>query len=511
MSKAADSGGGSAKEVDAKVQGYIDRLGESLGQCANDVEDRPDAFLWNARRSLEAMLLAVSTKAGTPKPPDMGIGKLFEQFESKEGLIDPDIRDALRSLQTAGNYGTHLQGHTSMKFWGPAERCRRSLVDAVRWFFERSNISPRAMPAAIKDALLVLEGKTPPPPRVERERAKSELARLERDREERDQLLEDLKVARDQVAALQDKPEETARTARSAAIADGEAGSRLRGNGRPAAVVAAIVLCVAVGVFGATWLKGESAGSGDAKTVQSSIHDAGRGSADPVPSGSGSAVVPIVAAIDAGGAADAGKNAAVSDAGATSDCRDGMVKLGGGSIKLGEPYPRSSWWSESKKTGLAATVPPFCIDRSQVLAKDFTLKGTAAELEPTRFKGSTCQRAGKRGKQVNCVTHDEALRHCEARGARLPRLVEWEYIASSGNKEIRDITSADHEWIEDTFPSPAWLGRALEPCDGGSCYYLVREEPLSAILPGSARYSWMRYHGNEWAGNIMFRCAKDAK
>ncbi len=512
MGKPAENGGVSAQEVEARVREYIDRLEGFLKQCANDVEDRPDAFLWNARRSLEAMLLAVSTKAGIPKPPDMGIGKLLEQFESKDGLIDPDVRGALRNLQSEGNYGTHLQNHDRMAFSQPAKRCRQSLVDAVNWFFQRSNIRPREVPEPIREALAVIEGEAPSPARIQRKRADDERTRLEREQEklraERDTLQQDLKVAGEQMKTLKRKLEELEREQGRPATARGEDGTRPRGIRRPAVLAVAVLLGGTLGAFGVAWLMSEQGRHGDAETVPPSVHDAGNGTADPIPGDGGAGVTPIVAT-DAGGGVDAGEGADAGDAGAPLGCPEGMVKFNGGLTKFGEPYPRSSWWSDSKKTGLSATVSPFCIDRTEVPAKAFALKGTAAALEPPRFKRSSCHRAGKSGQPMNCVTHDEASQHCANRSARLPKLVEWEHIASLSSKSSIDIPEKGHEWIEDAFPSPAWPDRAPELCDGGPCYFLAREESLPKAPSGGARYSWMRYPVDHWAGDVTFRCAQD--
>src|ERR1700729_1387654 len=111
---------GSGPGVEVKVVGYVARLADVLRQCANDVDDRPDAFLWGARRSLEAMMLAIHAKDPAAKSNiDTSVGHLLEQPEKKGVLIDHNVRGALPTLQTEGNIGTHVQSHEPMDYQQP--------------------------------------------------------------------------------------------------------------------------------------------------------------------------------------------------------------------------------------------------------------------------------------------------------------------------------------------------------------------------------------------------------
>jgi formylglycine-generating enzyme required for sulfatase activity len=185
-----------------------------------------------------------------------------------------------------------------------------------------------------------------------------------------------------------------------------------------------------------------------------------------------------------------------------------MIAFAEGVVELGEPYPRP-WLKVPQKSGLRATVAPFCLDQHPVRAAAFLAGRRAAEDDP-RFRGAGCHPARDRsGSAVNCVTHTEAETWCKELGARLPRLAEWELWASRGADKRIELPG-DFEWVADPSPSPAWTRRPPQECEGAPCF-LARQERFGAPPLGEARFSWMRYAASKWLGNLTFRCALDRR
>lgn len=505
--------------VEEKVIGYIDRLAEVLAQCANDMESRPEAFLWGARRSLEAILSAVNAKDGSTKTSvDLTVGQLLEQFEKREGLIDRDIVGALRALQVEGNYGTHLQSHEPMACSEPVERCRPALAHAVKWFFERSNVGEREIPPKIQAALDVIAKKAPSPARVERERAEEakesatrEITRLRKNvagaNEELEQARDDATKLRRRIADLESGRGRAPRTVEEPAEATSAPGALGRVVA-PALIVIAI-LAAAAGVW-AILRSGPADQPATTTPVLTMVSPtpSARGSDVAPPGDDGGAAPPAIPVVPAIPTAAAVTAIPSIDAGAEAahDCRVGMIWIKGRPVSFGEPYPRP-WLKAPKETGLSATVASFCIDITAVTAKDFAPAELAA-ADSSGFKGSGCLRSGSALR--NCVNQIEAARHCAGRGARLPKLVEWELVASVGADKRLNISREDREWVDDPFPSPEWGRGPPQQCDDKACF-LVREKRLTdADAPaGAARYSWMRRPNAYWAGDLVFRCARD--
>lgn len=529
MAKAAEKGGDDKiPSDDAQIPGYLLQLERYLTQCARDIDARPDAFLWNARRSIEAMARVILIRGAVPTSVDMTLDNLLEVLGKKH--LPAGDRNAFRNVQNEGNFGVHVQRHDAPSYERSVERCRPSLQDAVTWFYTQPGMPP--MPDQVKRALDVLARRAPSFLKVEQD-AKAdadsalemELASAKRDlaavRKEsaslRRELEGKLEAARKENADLQRELDQARCSPAGLAVSTTNPAvlsSPWATKGRVRAVLGAVLLAGAAAAAGGYVLRRSSTTASNpplpAPPPSVTIVD-------------GTAVAPAVAAASAGvpegeGALASARPAPVAaappvpsaeaSAAPVGGCPDETIPVAGGDVEFGEPFPRS-WLKAPKKSGLHATVAPFCLDQHAVRARDFEAGKRASERD--RGFRSTCNAATDRsGSAVNCVTHTEAEAWCKDRGARLPSLAEWEFVASIDADRKLDLPGKTGEWIADPFPAPAWNRGPSQNCEGEPCF-LARGDHVTSAPPGGARFSWTRYAASKWLGTITFRCARDRR
>jgi hypothetical protein len=520
MAKGTDKSGDDKIPIDdPRVSGYLRQLENSLKQCAHDVEARPDAFLWNARRSIEAMLRVLHLRGAVSVPIDAPLDKLIDALD--RNLVPQNARNAFHGVRADGNFGAHVQGPEAPEYGDFVKRCRLTLRQVVEWFYKQPDM-PRT-PDEVNRALAVLAGDAPTFLEEEQEKAAAAVKRdldaaLASARREIALARRNLEATERENTRLQ-RELDLERTRRSPASSVNETTAGAPASSLPAPVLIGAVLVVLVLVGTAAAVRG-CAPEPSTPTAGATPPPA-RPSSTTV--GSGSAVAPAGATVGATvtegpGAPDTAAPAAASAAAGAApaepsaaplrSCPDDMIALLGGTVDFGEPY-RRPWLKAPRTSGLHAPVAPFCLDQHAVRATALWSGRRASEGE-RGFASTGCNpaRAGSKS-AVNCVTHTEAETWCKERGARLPSLVEWELVASRGADKRLELPGDTFEWVADPFPSPAWDRGPPQKCDGAPCF--LAREGRADPSPGGARFSWMRYPDSKWLGTRTFRCALDRR
>jgi eukaryotic-like serine/threonine-protein kinase len=167
-------------------------------------------------------------------------------------------------------------------------------------------------------------------------------------------------------------------------------------------------------------------------------------------------------------------------------CPTGMIFHAGGAMILG-----AKDGSDDAKPPHKVTLSPFCIDKTEVTARDYMacVESTGCEKPPqdiqypnitpeakARYKElCTTRDTARMDHPVNCVDWDMAVKYCAHRKAKLPTEAQWEYAA-------RGRTQRDYPW-GDTPPSP----KTLNAC-GSECVAWLKEKgvPNATSMFGEA-------------------------
>lgn len=126
-------------ETEAKRSDLVARLEESLKRCAQNYPDGDsDVFLWNARRSLEAIALAVipNQTTGSKKRRRDDLGDLLEELKGRETVSRP-LALAMEAVRSAGNLGSHTQRPGDEPDRYAIKVCATNLPTIVHWFLEQ--------------------------------------------------------------------------------------------------------------------------------------------------------------------------------------------------------------------------------------------------------------------------------------------------------------------------------------------------------------------------------------
>jgi formylglycine-generating enzyme required for sulfatase activity len=131
---------------------------------------------------------------------------------------------------------------------------------------------------------------------------------------------------------------------------------------------------------------------------------------------------------------EAGKTATVeaqlvkkgsAPAAGTGGCPAGMMKVAGGSFKMGD-------------RGDQVTVDGYCLDVTEVTVEAYASCTTGGKCSDSGLScDSTYANWGKAGRgthPINCVDWNQSDAYCKAQGKRLPTEEEWEWAARGGEK-----------------------------------------------------------------------------
>lgn len=118
------------RDLEAQVQ----HLSKMLIKSFNYAEQDPDTFLQNARKTTEAICRFIYTQEiGEPKKK-MLLNDLAKELRSQKAVPDR-ILILIGTIQTYGNYGSHVQEgyEESTKEW--ITPCQTALANLTNWFF----------------------------------------------------------------------------------------------------------------------------------------------------------------------------------------------------------------------------------------------------------------------------------------------------------------------------------------------------------------------------------------
>lgn len=451
-----------------EVRGLAESLVRYLELCADHRRGDPEIFLWNARRSTEAMLMIWCLVNGgkLEGPESRTIEGVRKQL--KERKVEPP-ENTLRQVTTAqsmGNGGTHACVFDAASAAELVETTAPALCSVARWWVSAPAIHER-LPVARVSALVkeILDRSRPAlPTRADWERAEAG----RRHAEERVVVLEgELQVEQRRLTPAPD-----VRQDRGAMV-------------RVGTLVAALCLPtgLALGV-GLGLVAGEGGGPSPAGLMAQT--------APPAPPASAATMV-----------------VAEEPAVKAAACPAGMVAFAEREVQIGQPSKRKGWPAPRPREIDRKRVAAFCLDAAPT--RDTALRERSSTY---RSLSSDCTKVGWRGPTdagaATCVTRTEARADCEARGLRLPSLLEWEVVARDSQRAALD-RRLEGEWIDDAFPL-AVLNLPAAGWTRGEGAYRRRllEEPLAKgqiSAEGDVLFSWNQGEVSARINQVGFRCA----
>lgn len=522
---------------------YARLLAGYLQQCAEDLERRPDACLWNCRRCLESILCLCQTQANPDFQPGADPGAL----ENFARTLPGTYRGAWTTVLVAGNFGVHVHSQEQEQkeddFSSRALKAAGELVYIAEWFFYKSEKWEGDPPAGVRENLERLKaGKAIPVRDYEREleglKARLELAsahadrhgaeaaevagRLKREQEERllvagqlDASRRDAEVAasdasrrvhaleiqlreRDlEVEALRAAPHTLAGAPMTPPAPAPSSRPQISETATPARrvvwVLVPLALCFLGGV-GVLAMRSASAPVPNSPTPEA-IRPLGGGLSVAAPDQQATSSPP------------ASPSPPPSQA-ASRACPPGTIRVAGGNAT--PKQPKRPGWPAPLGATVAAAVGTFCMDKELVSLGDYlACVGQLRCPSLPKSPNDACAWTGRRDHPALCLAHEEAATFCrEMRQARLPSVHEWELVAASGIVSQLRTHNRTGEWASEPFPAPAFnRGSAEKSCKskGEQCFMifapLVGVGEPSALDPG-----WNRDLGVERRADVGFRC-----
>jgi formylglycine-generating enzyme required for sulfatase activity len=459
-----------------EVLGLAESLVRYLELCADHRKGDPEIFLWNARRSTEAMLMTWCLVNGGKF--DGASGRTIEGIlkQLKERKVEPP-ENTLRQVTTAqsmGNGGTHACVFDPASAAGLVGTAAPALCAVARWWVSAPLIKkdlPAPLGARVSELVEEISSgsRQALPTRDELETA--ERARLEAvaqvSRSEAELQIERLRLTPAPVV-VQDR----------GALA------------RVGALVAA--LCLPAGLAVGVGL-GLVIDEGSLGTEPASAGLMVQATPPAPPSSAATMVVAEAPAVKAAG------------------CPEGMVAFAEREIQIGQPSKRGGWPAPSPKKIDRKRVAAFCLDAAPT--REAALRARSSTY---RSLSSDCTKVGWRGPfdtgAATCVTRTEAGADCETRGLRLPSLLEWEVVARDAEQRAALDLRLDGEWIHDDFPL-AVLNLPAAGWTRGEGAYRRRllEEALAKKQiqeEGDVLFSWNQGEVSARIDKVGFRCAK---
>jgi formylglycine-generating enzyme required for sulfatase activity len=158
-------------------------------------------------------------------------------------------------------------------------------------------------------------------------------------------------------------------------------------------------------------------------------------------------------------------------------CPAGMQRIPGDKFWVGSNP--DDGFADDESPAFLTHVSPFCVDSSEVTARDYGQCVERGACKVPVRKGILCNygRTERDNHPINCVTWHDAEAYCAARGARLPGEVEQEYVARGGVQYLK------YPWGD-------------APLDQRTCWKQPRTCPVGSFPAGA--FGLLDVSGNVW-------------
>lgn len=475
---------------------YIEWVEYTLQAAANALPDRPDGFLWNARRCAEAVSMAcLHGRAKTAKPGTDQEVRFHDLISQLELLGYPkDIIRALRRVLLCGNAGIHVQVEGWPAVQKKARECAPMLIETVRWFYGQH--LQRSEPLDVQQALSSLED--------------FHAGRVEAVPSERPpkQNVVDSWAPR---AASQPPPPPRWRLAAASGLAGAALAAGIMRTMSPAAppvdtsthtvTVVAPVAVVDAAVVAPPPMHATPAVTAPSVTAVTVT------APDVVEAPRDVATTSDVAAVVDAGAPPAAP--ATNSRLTVLSCPEATLPFQGERITVGQPAPRPLW-PVPRGSVRPVDVGTFCLDVQPVRASEYQRCVTAGVCPTPGTRGATgCWAVPAGNVTMTCVTWDEADAYCRWRGQRMPSMVQWEWAGRHVGRRVPTIVGGLYEWVRDPFPAEVLNRGPAAQCGDAPCEHMTRRQPQFDAPITAALYSWNRSRATERRADLGFRCVTD--
>lgn len=506
------------------TDGFVEQIRLYVLDCAKERADEQlaDAFLWNARRTLEAMLRAMLTPYPPRKFEDLSVGDLLKDAVQRT-IVPYELSGTFERLEELTRLGARVQSHEKRDLSDTVVECGRHLADAVGWFYASSALK-REVPDDVTAALGVF--KSTDKPVSNREALEKKKQKLETDLRAalsgRDASLTALHQQIDDVAKSIAKEREAIDSSRGQVdtlvgeleqlviSTDGRRAPRLH-LPQPGALLwsllVVLALALASGAFFIGYYVGRDAEGTHEPTSATVVDDLVPDSGTPTEVATNEAALLPVETVAEEGEQGEGAEPETPErptpAKLGGNCPDGMSEFLPAEIRIIQPFPRKSW-PPGPKTLPTVKVGHFCMDTGPVLVEQYEHCVAAGQCRPRHG----CS-GHPRDFPVNCVTWADASTYCSWRKASLPRIVHWERSLLSAKIRLAPARGT-WEWTADPFPAEVLQRGPSKTNDDGTVWgYMALQKLFRPQKVMRRMCSWHKARAEVSRGTLSFRCVID--
>jgi hypothetical protein len=458
-----------APEVQQTVEGYVCRLEECIASCTYHGRMEPEIFLWQARRTAEAICLILLTvrerkviknpwslegnRGRKDGPAHTSLATLIEDL-ARNDMLDEEEKQGLETIRANSNPGVHLIRPDRPDYPVYVGAVMGVLPMLVHRLFSKSRAAPHLrLSAELRSNLETLAKKAEGNPSLV-----SQIRTLEKERVE---FFGEIARLKSEIEVERTRPR----------------ASPGRGClGLAAPLAAGLLLGATLGVLAQalfTTLSSPSSPSGPAVNVAPTP--------EPVEQAPSPPPVPPPALT------------------APPSCPEGMIEIAASTIRIGQPQRKT--WPKPTRTRLAPVeVPAFCIDAGP---RPWASLDDRETLSRASTPCGDKPRDRRSSAPAVCVDRPEADATCRAEHpkARLPGIAEWEALRRSERWREFSI-SLPREWVADRFP-PTIFPREASPSADGDGMFRDRSFEPEDFKPA---WSWNRQDPTKRWENLGFRC-----
>lgn len=493
------------------IEQYAQRLRELLEHCDRALRERHyEAFLWNARRALEAICrLLITNKKMEVSRGEQPLQQLIQLLRA-EKVLDEQQGNRFETVQKHSNLGVHIRNPERENYKAAVKDLQHLLPELVTWLVTESPIHDH-LPYAL-DLQRVAQRLNPlasdsltPGASLD---APAKTATTDAPTTDDSQAFTDSRTT-DGTGTTQVRTRARGSDTDPTAVTEAtDPGDRHHGllvtdptvpkapasRGRAGLLIAGTILAavaLAVGLSLQTTPPAAVAPPAAAPVV--------------APPPVVEAPPPVVEAPP--------EAPPVVEAPPAPTCPPGMTLIPASTITIGQPVGgRRDWPSPKPATIAPIDVPEFCVHNAPITFAEWRAwPRHAEEALQSECEWGVMNAPKSPGSAVHCVGRAAAVAYCSelTPGGHLPSIAEWEALARAEAKNLGE-SGVQFEWADDLFP-PAVFNRRPEPCRERQCADgMIKKhlDPVSAVDPvGDVLWSWSRRKEGESHNELTFRCA----